>query len=51
MIRKFARKSWRYMDAYRLKNGAHLSVKQVEYAVRKYKWHRCIPDSIWQEIE
>jgi hypothetical protein len=48
-IRQFARKSWHYMDAYGLKNGQHLSVKQVEYAVRKYKRHRCVPDAIWNE--
>ena len=34
IIRKFARKCWRYMDGYRQKSGVDLSVKQVEYAVR-----------------
>jgi hypothetical protein len=29
LIRKFARKSWRYMDAYREKNGVKLTPKQV----------------------
>lgn len=51
MIRKFARKSWRYMDAYRSKDGNKLSMKQVEYAVKKYKRHRSVPESIWKELE
>ena len=32
------------------KNGEHLFVKQVEYAVRKYKRHCCVPDTIWDEL-
>jgi hypothetical protein len=44
-IRKFARKSYRYMDAYRIKNseGNSLTCKQIEYAVKKYRGHRKIP--------
>src|SRR5947209_191715 len=34
-IRKFARKSWRYMQLYR----TGLSVKLAEYAVKKFKSH------------
>jgi hypothetical protein len=45
-IRAFARKSYRYMDAYR--NG--LNVKQAEYAVKKYKRHRIIPNNILHDI-
>jgi hypothetical protein len=46
MIRKFARKCWRYMDAYR----KGISGKLAEYAVKKYKSHRRIPDSILEEL-
>ena len=44
-IRKFARKSYRYIDAYRVKDtgGSSLSVHQIEYAVKKYHGHRKIP--------
>jgi hypothetical protein len=45
-IRKYARKSFRYMDAYR----KGMNVKQAEYAVRKYKRHRVIPHSILDEL-
>jgi len=38
-IRRYARKSFRYMDAYR----KGLTAKQAVYAVRKYKRHRVIP--------
>ncbi|KIJ40068.1 hypothetical protein M422DRAFT_257136 [Sphaerobolus stellatus SS14] len=41
-IRHFFRKCWRYMSAYR--NG--LSGKQAEFAVKKYKSHRRIPDEV-----
>lgn len=45
-MRRFARKCFRYMDAYRLENnGAALTLKQVEWTVKKYKSHRRIPDS------
>ena len=46
-IRKFERKSARYMDCYR----KGLNMKQAEYAVKKYKSHRKIPDSILTEID
>jgi hypothetical protein len=44
-IRKFARKSYRYMDAYRVRgnDGNSLSSKMIEYAVKKYRGHRVIP--------
>jgi hypothetical protein len=44
-IRKFARKSYRYMDAYRVKDsgGSSLNIQQIEYAVKKYRGHRKIP--------
>ena len=50
-IRKFARKSDRYMDAYRLKDGdVRLNAAQVEYAVKKYSSHRKIPEKIMSEL-
>lgn len=44
-IRKFARKSYRYIDAYRVRgdDGNSLTPKQIEYAVKKYRQHRKIP--------
>lgn len=39
-VRRFARYCFRYMDAYR--NG--LSGKMADYAVKKYKGHRIIPN-------
>ena len=42
-IRRFARKCFRYMDAYRTKNGVFLTPKQIEWAMKKYKLHRSIP--------
>ena len=46
-IRRFARKSFRYMDVYR----KGLTGKLVEYAVKKYKSHRRIPDYIFEELD
>ena len=46
-ICKFERKSARYMDCYR----KGLDMKQAEYAVKRYKSHRKIPDSILTEID
>jgi hypothetical protein len=46
-IRKYARRSFRYMDAYR----KGLNIKQAEYAVKKYKQHRVIPQSILTELD
>eukprot|EP00474_Spongospora_subterranea_P006059 CRZ06517.1 hypothetical protein [Spongospora subterranea] len=49
-IRRHARKCFRYMDAYSMKNGQYLSMKQVEFAVRKYRRHRSVPNSILSEL-
>ena len=49
-IRKFARKSERYIDAYRLKDEIHLTPAQVEYAVKKYRSHRRIPAKVLEEL-
>jgi hypothetical protein len=40
-MRRFARKCWRYMDAYR---GGNLTAEQAEWATKKYKSHRRIPN-------
>eukprot|EP00474_Spongospora_subterranea_P004659 CRZ05117.1 hypothetical protein [Spongospora subterranea] len=45
-MRRFARKSFRYMDAYREKNGRFLTNRQVEYAMKKYRGHRTVPDTV-----
>jgi hypothetical protein len=49
-IRKFARKSYRYMDAYRIKSsdGNSLSTQMIEYAVKKYRGHPKIPFRIFE---
>ena len=49
-IRKFARKSYRYMDAYRIKDsgGNSLTCKQVEYAVKKFRGHRKVPLRVFE---
>jgi len=39
------------MDAYRAKNGQQLTVRQVEFAVHKYKRHRSVPESIINELQ
>ena len=49
-LRRFARKSFRYIDAYRSKNGEYLTRKQVEHAVRIYRGHRGISASIMAEL-
>ncbi|CAG8673090.1 12154_t:CDS:2, partial [Cetraspora pellucida] len=41
-IKKFARKAWRYMDAYR----KGLTPSAAEFVVKKYKSHRRIPENI-----
>ena len=41
-IRKFARKSWRYMDAY----NKGLEGRAAEWAINKYKSHRRLPENI-----
>lgn len=52
-IRKFARKSFRYIDAYRVhcSDGNSLTPKQIEYAVKKYRQHRKIPVRILDSFE
>jgi hypothetical protein len=52
-IRKFARKSYRYIDAYRVRgtDGNSLTPKQIEYAVKKYRQHRKIPLRILDSFE
>jgi len=45
-IRKFSRKCWRYMDLYR----KEISGKLAEYAVKKYRSHRRIPDGVIEEL-
>ena len=44
-IKKFARKSYRYMDAYHITSsgGNSLTCKQIEYAIKRYRGHRKIP--------
>lgn len=44
-IRRFARKSWRYMDAYR----KGLTGKQAEFTVKKYRSHRRVPQGVMEE--
>ena len=46
-ICKFARKLWRYMDAY----NQGLKGRAAEWAVSKYKSHHRIPKSIERIIE
>src|SRR5947209_5345460 len=46
IIRKFARKSWRYMDAY----DKGLEGRAAEWAVNKFKSHRRIPENIERAI-
>lgn len=52
-IRRFARKCFRYMDAYRIvdSNGKRkLTPPQVEFAVKNFKKHHSIPLSILNEL-
>ena len=46
MIRWFTRKAWRYVDLY--KKG--ITGKLAEYAAKKYKSHRCIPNYVLAEL-
>jgi hypothetical protein len=52
-IRKFARKSYRYIDAYRVRgsDGNSLTPKQIEIAVKKYRQHRKIPVRVLNRLE
>ncbi len=45
-IRRFARKSWRYMDIYRKGITGKLAV----FAEKKYKSHRRVPDDVLNQI-
>ena len=45
-IQKFARYSWHYIDLY----GKGITGKLAEYAVKKYKSHRRIPDHVIEEL-
>lgn len=52
-IRRFARKCFRYMDAYRVVDDSgsrKLTPAQVEFAVKKFKKHRSIPASIFDQL-
>ena len=52
-IRRFARKCFRFMDAYRVtdENGTtKLTPAQVDFAVKKFKSHRSIPMSIFKDL-
>ena len=50
-IRRFARKSDRYIDAYREKEGGlRLTPAQIEHDVKKYMSHRTIPLSIMKNL-
>jgi len=46
-IHRFAQKSWRYMDIYR----KGITGKMAEFAVKKYKSHRRVPDNIYNELD
>ena len=46
IIRKFAQHAWCYMNVYR----KGISGKLAEYAVKKYKGHRRIPDHVIEEL-
>jgi hypothetical protein len=52
-IRKYARKSYRYIDLYRVRGtvGNSLTPKQIEYAVKEYRQHRKIPLRILKTLE
>jgi hypothetical protein len=45
-IRNYARKAFRYMDAYRI----GLTGKAAEYAVKKYRSHRKLPESAINDL-
>jgi len=45
-IRHYAQKSWHYMDVYR----KGIIGKMAEFAVKKYKSHKRVPDSIYNEL-
>ena len=45
-IRKFARKSWKYIDIY----NKGVTGKLAEFAAKKYKSHRHVSDEVYNEI-
>jgi hypothetical protein len=45
-IRRYARKCWRYMDAYH----SGLSLEQVEWAMKKQRSHRRINMSLINKV-
>ncbi|KAF9478523.1 hypothetical protein BDN70DRAFT_879866, partial [Pholiota conissans] len=47
MMRKFATRSRRFMDAY----DRGLNGRQAAWASRKYRGHRVLPDNILDELE
>lgn len=47
-MRRFARKCLRYINIYR--SEVQLTPKQIEYAMKKYSSHRCIPTSILNSL-
>lgn len=47
VIRRFARKAWRYIDAY----DQGMNAKLAEFTVKKYKSHRRIPRNLDQRME
>jgi hypothetical protein len=62
-IRRYFNLTWRYLDAYRYvldfssevalltANRYGLSIKQADFAVKKYKSHRRIPARVLMDLE
>ena len=46
-IHHFTQKSWHYMNIYR----KGITGKMAEFAVKKYKSHRRVPDNIYNELD
>jgi hypothetical protein len=46
MMRKFATRSWRFLDAY----DRGLNGKQAAWAARKYRGHRVLPQNLMDEL-
>ena len=46
-LHKYAQKSWHYMDIYR----KSITGKAAEFANKKYKSHRQVPYTIYDEIK
>ena len=47
IIRRYARKAFRYMDVYQ----KGLTGQAAEFAVKKYRSHRRVPDSVLQSVD